>query len=180
MHDDRVSKVCVSCVIAFSNFPQPVLPSQYNFQSTQTASRIEKTLFCSLSTSPCEDPRPGCPARASRGTPSATQSRDSNMLRKDNRNTSCRGPSDRRGRLKSLLSAVRHRTRHKGGEMMYPLLFVSLLAALIPAPVSSSASLIDCTHATSHCTDCSALCAVAQFYPLLPPPCHPNSTVSFE
>lgn len=64
--------------------------------------------------------------------------------------------------------------------MMYPLLFVSLLAVLMPAPVNSSASLIDCTHATSHCTDCSALCAVAQFYPLLPPPCHPNSTVSLD
>lgn len=174
------SGCCVSCVIAFSNFPQPVLPSQYNF--------LEDANSLKLSQRPRSSPSPHHPAKthgpdAQRGLvearPPPHEAGNSNMLRKDNRNTSYRGPSNRRGRLKSVLAAARHRTRHKG-EMMYPLLFVSFLVVLISVPASSSASLIDCTHATSRCTDCSPLCAVAQFYPLLAPPCHPNSTVRFE
>lgn len=44
----------------------------------------------------------------------------------------------------------------------------------LPVQVNSA---VFCAHANSTCSNCNDLCGVSQFYPLLPPPCHPDSSM---
>ena len=71
--------------------------------------------------------------------------------------------------------AARHRSSHQLARR-WPLpvqLCVVVLFFVLSLPVRVSSS-ITCAHANSTCSDCAVLCGVAQFYPLLPSPCHPD------
>ena len=86
------------------------------------------------------------------------------------------GHSGRQARSETLLtSEVRHRPRHKFAQGKINTLFVCLLFVLsLPVRVHSAG--VFCAYANSSCSTCGDLCGFAQFYSLVPSPCHPEST----
>ena len=90
--------------------------------------------------------------------------------------TGCPARPGRQARSETLLtSEVRHRPRHKMTQGKINVLCVCLLIVLsLPVRVHSS---VICAYANSSCSTCPELCGVAHFYSLIPPPCHPESTV---
>lgn len=102
------------------------------------------------------------------------------MISTDGRgSTSRRGQehSERQARPPSpFVAKVRHRPRHKGKPSSLSVFSLCLLVvASLPSAVQST---IICAHADSTCTNCRTLCGDAQFYPISPSFCHPESKVS--
>ena len=63
--------------------------------------------------------------------------------------------------------------RHGSFSPKWQILFCVcvFLVLFLPIPASSD---VTCAHANSTCSDCASLCGVAQFFPLLSSPCHPD------
>lgn len=80
--------------------------------------------------------------------------------------------SRRQARLESPPTAAAQHQKLAGRWPSLLLLFFCLFfVSSLPATVRAD---VVCAHANSTCSDCAALCAVAQFFPLLPSPCHPE------
>lgn len=102
------------------------------------------------------------------------------MIFTDGRGSTChcgQERSERQARPPSpFMAKVRHRPRHKG--KLSSLSMFSLCLLVVTSLPSAVQSTIICAHADSTCTNCRTLCGDAQFYPILPSFCHPESRVS--
>lgn len=77
---------------------------------------------------------------------------------------------------------TRHRLRMRPTAVWKALVLVQVVLWLsCPTPVFGAFSRpIDCTYASSNCSDCADLCTVSQFYELLPSACHPAAEVNYS